>query len=243
MITTIVKGSMDITKLLAGEGRSTSTITQYLSLLQRLHKRRGQHEGLLQRYHALFVEAIHDLAEERKTEQEVMKTAVGKAEIERMKKCLAKEIKEKLYPKGAGNLSDLEKGLLLQSLMLSLYSAIKPLHSDLCHVKVVRLGETRTDRLVDSIVETCINKFTFHRACKKQTGEETRFELVPRALNNQIADSLRLFPRKYVLSNSTGDEGMPSKALKRAFSTIFFKDGTVLDNSSLVRLFNSVSGA
>lgn len=39
MITTVVKGRMDITKLLAAEGRSTSTITQYLLLLQRLHKR------------------------------------------------------------------------------------------------------------------------------------------------------------------------------------------------------------
>lgn len=145
-----------------------------------------------------------------------------------MKKSLAKEVKEKLYPKGAGNLSDSEKGLLLQSLMLSLYSAIRPLHSDLSHVKVVRLGEAHTERSEDSLVETCINKFTFHRACKQQIGEETGFEL-PRALNNQIADSLRLFPRKYVLSNSTGDKGMPLKALKRAFSMIVFKDGTVLD--------------
>lgn len=141
--------------------------------------------------------------------------------------------------KTAGTLSEKEKSLLLQSLMLSLYTAIVPLHSDLANVAVVRLGETRQDKSADALVETCINTFVLYRARKRQNGDETKVEL-PRGLNNQIAESLRLFPRKFVLSNVTGDAGMPLKILKRAFSTIFFKDGTVVDSRSIIRLFNGL---
>jgi hypothetical protein len=286
MITASFKSAMDITNLLASRGRSTETVKQYLSLLQRLHKRatgdpnmenllwlndvdavsaalenykpasrklylvpiilllkRGQHKELLDRYHVLFVDAMHQIAQGKKSSQladeQTVATTVGKDEIERTRRTLLKDVKERLSPKEPGTLSEKEKSLLMQSLMLNLYTAIVPLHSDLASIPVVRLGETRKDKSTDALVETCINTFVLCRGCRRQHKEGVKVEL-PRALNNQIAESLRLFPRKFVLSNVTGDEGMSAKVLKRAFSTIFFQDGTILDNRSILRLFNGL---
>lgn len=274
---------MDIRSLLTSEGRTAHTVEQYISLLERLHRRatgaklmenllwlndvdsvskalaeykpascklylvpvmlllkKGQHEGLLPKYHALFVKAMHDMAGKRiaqKIDGGVVLESITQDDIERMKRVLAKKVKDTLTPKGPDSLNEKEKTILMQNLMLSLYTAVVPLRTDLTNVPIVRLGETHSDKSVDTVVEVCIKTFILQRAQKKRgnTNDEAKLEF-SRALNNQIAESLRLFPRKYLLSNTTGDECMSQKILRQTFSAIFGK--TCIPTGSIIQLFD-----
>lgn len=270
---------MDIRKLLAGEGRTAHTVGQYMSLLQRLHRRatgkpemenllwlhdvdaiskalaaykpascklylvpvmillrRGKHDELFQKYHVMFVKAMHEIADEKKSGNlfdEAALASITKGEIERLKKVLAKNVKERLSQKGPNSLNEQEKTLLMQHLMLSLYTAIVPLSSDLANVPIVRLGQSHNEKSIDAIVEVCIKTFVLWG--HKRRGEKEEKIAFSRAINNQIAESLRLFPRRFILSDATGEEGMSPKVLRQTFSAIFGE--TVIPNSSIVRLF------
>ena len=124
----------------------------------------------------------------------------------------------------------------MQYLMLTLYTGIQPLPSDMSAVTIARLGESIAEITSDCLAEERIEKFTFYPKRSKKMGPRGEFSL-PCAVNKLVSESLKVFPRKFLLSNEAGSAKMTPGDLRRLFSMLFLDEGTVMDFEAVLQLF------
>lgn len=268
---------MELAELLSGEGRSEGSIRQYISLLNRLHKRttgsavmenllwlhdveavtraldgykpaskklyiipilillrKGQHHELATKYYEHFKQAMHELSQERKGSlpgEKVVTTGVSIEAVHAKRRELLRQIK------GLGADAGNQRPLLMQYLILTLYTGISSLPSDLSRVRVVRLGERIEGDTIDHLVEERIEKFSLLPRRKKAAGTG-KIQLAP-SVNKAVSESLKLFPRKFLLSSQDGKSHMSAGELRRPFSSLFLSEGTVMDLSAILQIFAS----
>jgi hypothetical protein len=181
--------------------------------------RRGKHHDLTEKYHALFVNAMHELTAQRKglkQDETVVTPEITMADVLKKKRQLATPAKD-LLAKQPGTLSSPEKRLLMQYLVLVLYTGIQPLPSDMSAVSIARLGESIAEITGDCLAEERIEKFTFYPKRTKKTVQRGEFSL-PCAINKVVSESLKVFPRKFLLSNDAGGAKVTPGELRRLFS-------------------------
>lgn len=200
--------------------------------------RRGQHHELTAKYHTMFLDAMHELTAQKKglqKDETVVHPQITLADVLKKKRQLAAPAKD-ILAKDSGTLTSPEKRLLMQYLMLTLYTGIQPLPSDMSAVTIARLGESIAEITSDCLAEERIEKFTFYPKRSKKMGPRGEFSL-PCAVNKLVSESLKVFPRKFLLSNEAGSAKMTPGDLRRLFSMLFLDEGTVMEFEAVLQLF------
>lgn len=205
--------------------------------------RRGRHDELVARYHELFVKAMHDLNAQKKglkPDETIVAPDITLEDMLKKKKQLSAQAKE-LLTKSPGSLTSPQKRILMQYLMLVLYTGIQG-HghppSDMSTVLIARLGESIADVTTDGLAEERIEKFTFYpKRTRKECTPRGDFSLPP-VVNKVVSESLKVFPRRYLLSNDSGTAKMAPGELQRVFSSLFLEDGTVMDFDGVMKIFS-----
>jgi hypothetical protein len=206
--------------------------------------RRGKHHDLTAKYHTLFVAAMHELTAQRKglkQDETVLTPEITLADVFKKKRQFASPAKD-LLAKQPGTLTSPEKRLLMQYLVLVLYTGMsQPLPFDMSAVSIARLGESISEITSDCLAEERIEKFTFYPKRTKKTGQRGEFSL-PCAINKVVSESLKVFLRKFLLSNDAGGAKVTPGELRRLFSSMFLDEGTVMDFDAVLALFATDSG-
>ncbi|GAQ90327.1 hypothetical protein KFL_006280020 [Klebsormidium nitens] len=183
---------------------------------------------------------MHELTAEHKgvhPDETVVETEITVDDILKKKRQIGVQARE-LLSKAPGTLAPVAKRLLMQFLMLTLYTGIQALPSDLSAVEIARLGEKISEITTDCLAEERIEEFTFYpkrtsvASMRKAGANRGKFSLPP-SINRVVAGSLKVFPRAYLLSNEAGTSKMPPGNLRRIFSSMFLNEGSLMNSESV----------
>jgi hypothetical protein len=271
---------MDVRSLLTGPKRSDTTVTQYISILQRLHRMvtrsdddefsdldwlqdvetvmaslshykppscklyivpvivllKGTKEGeLLIRYSEELEKCVKEISDnenqaQSKTDRE-LKNWITFNDVRDKIKQLQRTIKKKIVVKEVEDITVEDRKVITHHLILSLYSKMNPLRNDYADVKIVPYGreQTEAEQKTNVLVEEapgCYKLLLRHYKRHKAYGDQTH--VFPKPLNKVVSDSLRLFPRAYLLCNlKDGDVAMtPAKSLLDLFPNLRKREQT-----------------
>ena len=283
---------MDLRSLLSGPKRSDTTVTQYISILNRLHRMvthsdddyfsdlnwlqdvenvmaslsrykppsrklyivpvivllKGNKEGeLLIKYSEELEKCVKEISDndnlaQSKTERE-LKNWITFNDVRDKIKQLQRTIKKKIVVKRIEDITVEDRKLITHHVILNLYSRICPLRNDFADVKIIPYGreQTEAEKQMNVLVEEAPGCYTLllrHYKTHKAYGDQTH--VFPKPLNKVISDSLRLFPRNYLLSNlKDGDIAMTPAYLSQTSSQIFANENKRVGSWMLRKIFLS----
>lgn len=281
---------MDLRTLLSGDRRSDTTVTQYVTILERLHRMvtGADHfedtdwlediESVMEsishyksgskklyivpvvvllkatndvELHAKYSEELEkctkDIAskenmEQTKTERELKNWITLKDVKDKINK-LQRTIKKKVVGKDIKNIDIQDRRIITHHLILNLYSKMNPLRNDYAEVKIIPYGseQSEAEQKLNVLVENPPGAYTLYlRHYKTHKAYGDLVSIFPKSVNKIVSDSLRLFPRKYLLSNLTdGEQPMTPAYLSKTFSQIFEKEGKHVGSWMLRKIFLS----
>jgi hypothetical protein len=282
---------MDVRNLLSGVKRSDTTVTQYISILNRLHRMVTDSEDefsdlnwlldvetvmaalshykppsrklyivpvivllkgsgdteLLTNYSEELEKCAKEISEsenlaQSKTERE-LKNWITFNDVRDKIKQLQRIIKKKIVDKKIEDIGVEDRKVITHHLILSLYSKMNPLRNDYADVKIIPYGREQTDseksmNVLDEEAPGCYTLLLRHYKTHKAYGDQTH--VFPKPLNKIVSDSLRLFPRAYLLSNlKDGDIPMTPAYLSQTSSQIFASENKRVGSWMLRKIFLS----
>jgi hypothetical protein len=253
---------MDLTSLLSREGRNPQTIKQYLSVLQRLHKRvtgaaemqdlswlvdhgkvlealqiykpasrklylvpilalleKGENVDLRAKYQKEFTHAMHEVTKSKRTKtvEEAPEVVPEEAQDKEPERDLDKETK-RIFKKTALGVTDEDKNTIMQALASKLLQEVDV--GDKIGLPIYRLGVSDKQTSGNSCIEETILKFAI--VVRKRGHQQTT--PLSRQLNKLIGDSLKAFPRRFLLASpKDGDRPMTGAALAKCLAPILGK--------------------
>lgn len=281
---------MDLRNLLSGDRRSDTTVTQYITILERLHRLVTDSNGLedtdwlqdvdsvmqsIAHYkpgskklylvpvvvllracnevelHSRYSEELetctkaitsNDNMEQTKTERELKNWITLKDVKDKIGK-LQRTIRKRVVIKDLKDIDIEDRRIITHHLILNLYSKMNPLRNDYAEVKIIPHGseQSEADRKLNVLVEDPPGAYTMvlrHYKTHKAYGDMV--SVFPKSVNKIVSDSLRLFPRKYLLSNLTnGEQPMTPAYLSKIFGQVFEKEGKHVGSWMLRKIFLS----
>jgi hypothetical protein len=186
--------------------------------------------------------ASKDNMEQTKTERELKNWITLKDVKDKINK-LQRTIRRKIMVKKIDQIDVEDRRIITHHLILNLYSKMNPLRNDYAEVKIIPHGheQSQADQKLNVLVEAPPGSYTMylrHYKTHKAYGDKTA--VFPKSVNKIVSDSLRLFPRSYLLSNLTnGEQPMSPAYLSKTFGQIFEKDGKHVGSWMLRKIFLS----
>lgn len=186
--------------------------------------------------------ASKDNLEQTKTEPE-LKNWITLKDVKNKIDKLQRIIRKRIVGKKLEEIDLEDRRIITHHLILNLYSKMNPLCNDYAEVKIVPHGQVQSeaDQKLNVLVEGPPGSYTMllrHYKTHKAYGDKTI--PFPRSVNKIVSDSLKLFPRRYLLSNLTnGDQPMSPAYLSKTFGQIFEKEGKHIGSWMLRKIFLS----
>jgi hypothetical protein len=193
---------------------------------------RAHSPELAQKYEKELDKCIESIAkaskngDQEKTQREV-DNWVTLVDIRNKMRQLRRIIRDKIPPKSMDDRTVDDNRIVLQYLLLNLYTLLNPLRNDYADLRIVPCGESEADQSINVVTEEPRGKFTMTlRQYKTARKYGPKTYIFPKQLNAVITESLSLFPRAYMLSNPTdGNQPMSPDYCSRVFGSIFEKEG------------------
>lgn len=186
--------------------------------------------------------ASKDNLEQTKTERE-LKNWITLKDVKNKIDKLQRVIRKRIVGKKPEEIDVEDRKIITYHLILNLYSKMNPLRNDYAEVKIIPHGQEQSedDRKLNVLVEDPPGSYTMHmRHYKTHKAYGDKTSVFPRSVNKVVRDSLRLFPRTYLLSNLTnGEQPMLPTYLSKTFNQIFEKEGKHVGSWMLRKIFLS----